>query len=107
MTDQIHNGPTTGKQALRALARYPDRIAFSWDGGSMTYAGALDLVGRLQAVFTRAGLGRQSRIAILTSNRAEAWCASVAAGLVPMSMTWLHPLASLDDQHGQIVDGAV
>ena len=105
MSDPIHDGPTTGKQALRALARYPDRVAFSWEGGSMSYRGALDLIGRMQAVFTRAGLGRQSRLAILTANRAEAWCASVAASLVPMSMTWLHPMASLEDQHGQIVDG--
>lgn len=105
MSHVIHHGPTTGRQALRALARYPDRIAFSWDGGEMTYRAALDLIGRMQAIFTRGGFGRHSRVAILTSNRAEAWCASVAASLVPMSMTWLHPLASLDDQLGQIVDG--
>lgn len=105
MRHAIHNGPTVGKQALRALARYPERIAFVRDGEQMSYRAALDLVGRMQAVFAAKGLGRGDRLAILTSNRAEAWCASVAAQASAISITWLHPLGSLEDQIDQIVDG--
>ncbi len=105
MHDAIHHGPTIGAQALRALARYPDRIAFV-DGGKRTsYAAVLDLVGRMQAVYAAHGLGRGDRLAILTANRSEAWCASTAALASAMSITSLHPLGSLDDQVEQIVDG--
>ena len=105
MSDIIHNGPTVGGQALRALARYPDRVAFVSASGSLTYAAALDLIGRFQAVFAAKGLGRGDRIAVLTANRADSWCAGVAAQANAMSITWLHPLGSLDDQVDQIVDG--
>ena len=105
MHDPIHHGPTVGAQALRALARYPDRIAFVEGDRRTTYAATLDLVARIQAVYAAQGLGRGDRIAILTANRSEAWCASVAAQASAMSITWLHPLGSLDDQAEQIVDG--
>ena len=105
MHDPIHHGPTVGAQALRALARYPDRVAFVEGDRRTTYAATLDLVARIQAVYAAQGLGRGDRIAILTANRSEAWCASVAAQASAMSITWLHPLGSLDDQVEQIVDG--
>jgi len=105
MHDPIHHGPTVGAQALRALARYPERVAFVEGGKRTTYAAALDLVGRMQAVYATHGLGRGDRLAILTANRSESWCASVAAQSSAMSITWLHPLGSLDDQVEQIVDG--
>jgi hypothetical protein len=37
------------------LARYPSR-AFSWPGGSITYAGATELIGRMHKVFMQLGL---------------------------------------------------
>ncbi|MDE2362205.1 MAG: AMP-binding protein [Hyphomicrobiales bacterium] len=105
MSDVIHHGPTVGAQVIRALARYPDRIAFVSDGRSITYGAALDFVGRAQAVFASQGLGRGDRLAILTANRADAWCVGAAAQASAMSITWLHPLGSLEDQVEQIVDG--
>lgn len=104
MSMSVHRGPTTSALALRALARHPDRVAFVRDGVAMSYRAAAELVGRLQAVFASRGLGRGDRMAILTANRAESWCASVAAHCAAMSITWLHPLGSLDDQLAQIVD---
>ena len=47
----LNKFPTTGEQTLRALARYPSRTAFSWPGGSISYQGATDLIGRMQSVF--------------------------------------------------------
>lgn len=104
MNDPIAQGPTLGTQALRALARFPERIAFTRDGQSLRYQQVLALIGRLQAVFAAQGLGRGDRMAILTANRAEAWCASLAAQCSAISISWLHPLGSLDDQLFQIVD---
>jgi fatty-acyl-CoA synthase len=104
MSDPLHAFPTGCGQTLRALARYPSRLAFSWPGGSITYAGATELIGRIQRVFMQLGLRPGARVAFLTANRADSWCAGVAAQLSRLSITWLHPLGSLDDQLFQIED---
>src|SRR6202023_1106947 len=75
-----------------------------WPGGSITYAGATELIGRMQKVFMQLGLKPGARVAFLTANRADTWCAGVAAQLSRLSITWLHPLGSLDDQLFQIED---
>ena len=104
MSGPLYAFPTVCAQTLRALARYPSRVAFSWPGGSITYAGATELIGRIQKVFMRLGMEPGARVAFLTANRADSWCAGVAAQLSRLSITWLHPLGSLDDQLFQIED---
>jgi fatty-acyl-CoA synthase len=96
--------PSACEQTLRALARYPRRTAFAWPGGSLSYQGATDLIGRMQGVFTRLGFEPGTRVAFLTANRADTWCAGVAAQLSRLAITWLHPLGSLDDQLFQLED---
>jgi fatty-acyl-CoA synthase len=98
------SGATVGSQLLRALRRHPDRVAFAWDGGTMTYAQAVATVGRYQRAFAERGLRRQSMIAILTANRADAWCAGLAAYASAMRLTWLHPIGSLTDHLEQLED---
>jgi fatty-acyl-CoA synthase len=104
MSDPLHALPVVGEQTLRALARYPSRTAFSWPGGSMTYRAAADMIGRMQGVFTSLGLAPGTRVALLTANRADAWCAGAAAQLSRLATTSLHPLGSLDDQLFQLED---
>jgi fatty-acyl-CoA synthase len=104
MSDPLYASPTACGQTLRALARYPSRVAFSWPGGSITYQGATELIGRMQKVFMQLGLKPGARVAFLTANRADSWCAGVAAQLSQLAITWLHPLGSLDDQLFQIED---
>jgi fatty-acyl-CoA synthase len=104
MSAALYDLPMTGGQTLRALRRYPDRIAFSWPSGSLTYRGAIELIGRMQNAFVRLNLPRGSCVAFLTSNRADTWCAGVAAQLSRLAITWLHPLGSLDDQLFQLED---
>jgi fatty-acyl-CoA synthase len=104
MSGDLYALQTTGGQTLRALARYPSRIAFSWPSGSITYRGAIDLIARLQKVLLAQGLAPGSRVAMLNANRADAWCASVAASVSRLATTSLHPLGSLDDQVDQIED---
>ena len=89
---------------MRALARYPERTAFSWPGGSITYRGATDMIGRIQSVFMQLGFAPGTRVAFLTANRADSWCAGFAAQLSRLAITWLHPLGSLDDQLFQLED---
>src|SRR5688572_28909949 len=104
MSDPLYAFPAVCAQTLRALARYPERTAFSWPGGSITYRGATDLIGRIQSVFMQLNFEPGTRVAFLTANRADTWCAGVAAQLSRLSITWLHPLGSLDDQLFQIED---
>ncbi|XSC47540.1 AMP-binding protein [Bradyrhizobium sp. RDT10] len=104
MFSPLYTLPTVCGTTLRALARYPSRIAFSWPGGSITYQGATDLIGRIQKVFMKLGLQPGTRVALLSANRADSFCAGVAAQLSRLSITWLHPLGSLADQVDQIED---
>ncbi|GKQ51833.1 AMP-binding protein [Bradyrhizobium sp. Ce-3] len=104
MSNPLYAFPAVCEQTLRALARYPSRTAFAWPGGSLSYQGATDLIGRMQSVFMRLGLAPGTRVAFLTANRADSWCAGVAAQLSRLAITWLHPLGSLDDQLFQIED---
>ena len=79
MDQPITQAPTGTTMILRALARFPDRTAFAWDGGSLTYRATLDLIGRLQAAMAAAGLAKGQTVAFLSANSAETWCAGVAA----------------------------
>ncbi len=93
MNDDIAQAPTATTMTLRALARFPDRRAFVWDGGSLTYRATLSLIGRLQAAMSAAGLGKGQTAAFLSANSAETWCAGVAAQGLGLVVTWLHPRA--------------
>jgi fatty-acyl-CoA synthase len=104
VSDPVHSPPTVGAQALRALRRHPSRTAFSWLGGSISYRGAIEWIGRMQAVLMNAGGRPAARVALLSANRADAWCVGIAAQISRMATTWLHPLASLEDQLHQIED---
>src|SRR5664279_5156007 len=104
MSNPLYAFPAACEQTLRALARYPSRMAFAWPGGSISYQGATELIGGIQGVLTRLQLQPGTRVAFLTANRADTWCAGVAAQLARLVITWLHPLGSLDDQLFQIED---
>ncbi|MGR4927594.1 AMP-binding protein [Bradyrhizobium sp. CAR08] len=104
MSDPLHASSPTCAQALRALSRYPGRTAFAWPGGSLSYQGTIDLIGRIQGVFMRLELQPGARVAFLTANRADTWCAGVAAQLSRLCVTWLHPLGSPGDQMFQLED---
>src|SRR5829696_10468913 len=104
MNNPLYAFPAACEQTLRALARYPERTAFSWPGGSVTYRGTTDLIGRIQRVFIQLNFQPGTRVAFLTANRADTWCAGVAAQLSQLAITWLHPLGSLDDQLFQLED---
>lgn len=98
MRNVVQSGPTFAGVALSTLHRRPERTAFTWEGGSVTYAGVTDMIGRMQSVFIKHGLRRGQCMAFLTGNRAESWCASIAAQATGPTITWLHPLASFEDQ---------
>ncbi|MCB1412517.1 MAG: AMP-binding protein [Xanthobacteraceae bacterium] len=99
--------PTVGTQTLRALLRYPDRIAFATDAELVTYAHVANTIGRIQHVLAGLGLPRGSGIASLTANRWESWACAVAAQALALRTTPLHPLGSLDDHLDQLADAEI
>lgn len=99
--------PTLASLTLRALARFPDRVAFRSDKTDLSYAGTLDMIGRFQRILHKAGIGPGKRIALLSANRADTWCAGVAAQALGGAVTSLHPMGSLDAHVGQIADADV
>jgi fatty-acyl-CoA synthase len=101
---QITEAPTGTTMILRALARFPERQAFVWDGGALTYAATFDLIGRFQAAMAAAGLRKGQTVAFLSANSAETWCAGVAASGLGLVTTWLHPLGALGDHLEAIED---
>ena len=105
MNAAITEAPTGTTMILRALARFPDRQAFVWDDGSLTYRATLDLIGRLQAAMVAAGLAKGQTVAFLSANSAETWCAGVAASGLGLVTTWLHPLGALAD-HLDVIEDA-
>lgn len=107
MTAPHAGGPTTGAATLRALRRHPERIAFQWPGGALTYAATAELIGRMQAVLIAGGLRRGDRVALLGANRAELWCAMTAAQLCGAAATALHPRGGLADHLWQLDDAGV
>ncbi|WP_375778119.1 AMP-binding protein [Bradyrhizobium sp. ma5] len=104
MNEQIGFAPTTTTMILRALSRFPDRQAFVWNDGSMTYSAVRDLIADLQSGMVQAGLGKGDVVALLSANSAETWCAGVAAQALGLVITWLHPLGSLADHLAVIED---
>ncbi|MFV0309244.1 MAG: AMP-binding protein [Desertimonas sp.] len=99
--------PTVSALTARALARHPHRVAFSWDGGTLTYAHTAALIGGIQAAYATAGLSRGACIGVLAGNRAESWCAIAAAQAMGMRTTPLHPMGSLADHRFQLGDAGV
>jgi fatty-acyl-CoA synthase len=103
MNSPLSHSPTASSLVLRALRLYPDRIAFAWNGGAFSYRAALAQIGRMQAVLAAPGPTRL-RAAVLSANRAEAWCAENAVQALGGAVTWLHPMGALPDQREQLSD---
>lgn len=104
MSSSSHTAVDFGAQALLALRRFPDRIAFQTDVERYSYAAALDVIGRMQTVFAARGRRNGDIVAILTDNSFEAWCATIAAQALGCGVTALHPKAAAVDHLFQIHD---
>ncbi|MBN9407767.1 MAG: AMP-binding protein [Burkholderiales bacterium] len=100
----LHHPPTFFSLVLRALRRHPERIAFRQGSLAVSYQQAIDFMGQVQAVLGAHGICRGMRVALLTENRYETWCASVATQGLGVATSWLHPLSSLESQVFQIRD---
>ncbi len=83
---------STVKSLFRARAlQYPERVAVEHAGRLITYGALLTRVDRLARVLSLRGIGRGSRIAILSENRAEyleLFLAAASLGAIVACQNW-------------------
>lgn len=96
--------PTYAGMLLHALKRHADRVAFDNGRQQITYRAVEDFVARAQQILLRQGVQRGDCVALLSSNRWETWCVTLAVQTLGAAITSLHPLASLEQHLFQIDD---
>ncbi len=94
---QLYLGSTVGELVLAAIRRYGDRPAVVWRGGHLSYRALGEKISRLVQAFKQLGLKPGSGVAQLTGNRPETICVMLAANVMGLRYTPLHPLGSVDD----------
>ena len=101
----LHEGGAVGAMLITAIRRYADRPALADNQTRWTYRDLGDAAARMIASFRALGLGKGSAVALLSSNRVETVAIIVAAAVMGVRYTPLHPLAAEDD-HAFIVEDA-
>lgn len=105
MTNALHQMASGGSQMLTNLARYAKEPAISDGSINWTYRELYDAAAKIMTAFKALGLRNGDGLAILAGNRADVLAVTVAANLMGLRYTSLHPLAAEDD-HAFIVDDA-
>ncbi|PHR91792.1 MAG: acyl-CoA synthetase [Robiginitomaculum sp.] len=106
--NEAHNasmGGTVGQMMINTIIRHAERPCLADDNTHWSYAEYGDTIARYIAVYKQAGLKRGEGLSILAGNRVEVMAASVAAIIMGLRYTPLHPLASEDD-HTFIIEDA-
>jgi fatty-acyl-CoA synthase len=100
-------GCTMGELIVRAIRRGGERIAFVLDEQQISYRAFGEMLSRMVQALAARGLKRGDAIAVLSSNRPEAFLVTAAGYLMDLRATWMHPLASEDDHAYLLEDSGV
>jgi len=103
----LYEGCTVGDLLLRAIRRGGERIAFASDDQAISYRAFGEQLSRLVQALEARGLRHGDAIAVLSSNRPEAFLINAAGYLMGLRSTWMHPLASEDDHAYLLEDSGV
>jgi fatty-acyl-CoA synthase len=103
----LHEGGTVGAMLITAIERYADRPAIADNQTRWTYRDLGAAAGRMISVFRALGLAKGEGVALLASNRVETWAVVVAAAVMGLRYTPLHPLAAQDDQAFIVEDAEI
>jgi fatty-acyl-CoA synthase len=105
----LHQTSSFAELYRSAFKAFAHREALVADGGSqrMTYRDLEQQCHRMVRCFQALGLRRQDGIAVLASNRPESVATIIAAHLMGLVYTPLHPLGSEEDQAFILVDAQV
>jgi fatty-acyl-CoA synthase len=102
---ELYRTCTVGEMFLRALQRSPQALAVQYDAKTLTYEELTAEVGRAVSAFRSAGLRPGDGIAILAPNRPELVTVIIAAQVLGLRCTPLHPLGSEAD-HAYVLQDA-
>ena len=102
-----NSGCTMGELVVRAIRRGGERIAFVLDGHRISYRAFGAMLSRMVQALEARGVKRGDAIAVLSSNRPEAFLVTAAGYLMGLRATWMHPLASEDDHAYLLEDSGV
>lgn len=96
-----------GDLILRAIRRGGERVAFALEDQAISYRAFGEQLSRLVQALEARGLRHGDAIAVLSSNRPEAFLVNAAGYLMGLRSTWMHPLASEDDHAYLLEDSGV
>ncbi|MHA7600928.1 AMP-binding protein [Alicycliphilus sp. T452] len=105
--NHLHTGGTMAAQHRAAFRAFADREALVGGGVRWSYAGLAERCHRMARYFQSLGLGRQDGIAMLAGNTPEAVVVVIAAQLLGLRYTALHPMGALEDQGFVLRDAGI
>ncbi len=105
--DPLYDECSMGELVVRAVQRGGDRVAFVLDDRSITYREFGEQLSCFVQALKARGLRHGDAIAVLSSNRPEAFMGTAAAYLMGLRITWMHPLGSEDDHAYLLEDSEV
>ncbi len=105
--DSFHQDCSMGELLIRAIQRGGDRTMFVLDEQSLSYREFGALLSRFVQALEARGLKKGDAIAVLSSNRPEAFLGTASAYLMGTRITWMHPLGSEDDHAYLLEDSGV
>jgi len=101
-TSDVHTATTYANTLIKALARFPERIALAQDEDSVTYRELAAHISKLIQLLEKRGLRAGDGIAQLSKNSIAAATVQLAAFVMGLRYTPLHPLGSRED-HAHIL----
>ena len=104
-TDALHQPPLMPHLLIEGLNRYNDEPCLFLGDKVASYREVREQTSQLIQALQSKGLGKGSRIAIISANRPEVLANIAAMQLNGCIGTPLHPLGSLDD-HAYIIEAA-
>jgi fatty-acyl-CoA synthase len=104
MSQELHESCTLGELFVRAVRRYPERVALSDEREEISYSELGRRMAGFAAVMRDVGLRRGDGLAMISANRVDAVAAIAAAMMLGLRYTPLHPRGSLEDHHYLLED---
>jgi fatty-acyl-CoA synthase len=101
----LYAGGTIGQLMISAIERYAERPAIADDEIHYSYREFGEVVARTIGVLRRVGLAKGDALALLCGNRVDGFACRMAATLMGIRFTPLHPAAA-EENHLFILDDA-
>jgi fatty-acyl-CoA synthase len=107
MNPELTHFGSLGELLVTAIQRGGDRIAFIHGERQISYRAFGQQLARLVAALDAHGLQKGDTIATLSGNRPEAYLVSAAGYLMGLTVGWINPTASENDQAYLLNDAGV